>query len=445
MAWTPALPALLLSLSNPVAAGVVTVGPPGSGAAFEDIQSAIDASLPGDTIRVAEGSYAPFDLDKGLTIVGAGPTATIVEVAPGVSDAITAHIHDVPAGFAAIVMSVGLRGAPTLCFLDPCAATVVVRDCEASVVLHDVDVEDVDPEENSELILERNGRVVLSRLDVTGIDDLAPAGSSYFRPAIQVDQTSLTIVESRILGGRASSGPGQDAIEVEGSTLEVVRSEVRGGRGGTILTLQSVGQPGGAGIVARSSTVVLDGGPGSVIGGGDGGLYFGFLPGGPGAGASAVEALSGASVRWTSVDLVFEPGATPNGPTAPPVFVGSGASSTVFHAPSASLGFGAGSAPLGGTALLDARGEPLDLLLLFLTVSVGPDVLFAGVEGVFHLAAIPLLDMGIYTLDGNGQLSLPLAIPPNPNLVGLPVVMQAIEVDLAGSRWTNPAMFAVGA
>lgn len=58
-----------------------TVGVPGT-AQFTQIQPAINAAAPGDVILVGPGSFNPFLLDKGLTIVGAGnapgPSATSI-------------------------------------------------------------------------------------------------------------------------------------------------------------------------------------------------------------------------------------------------------------------------------------------------------------------------------------------------------------------------------
>ena len=57
------------------------VGPVGSGAAFTDIQDAIDAAPSGSTIIVLGGSYSGFSIaDKELSIVGTGGRSGIVTV-----------------------------------------------------------------------------------------------------------------------------------------------------------------------------------------------------------------------------------------------------------------------------------------------------------------------------------------------------------------------------
>lgn len=74
--------AILLALSAPLAAQAAELRVPGD---FCRIQQALDAAAPGDTVRVAAGIYAgPGNraLDtrgKALTLLGAGPGATVLD------------------------------------------------------------------------------------------------------------------------------------------------------------------------------------------------------------------------------------------------------------------------------------------------------------------------------------------------------------------------------
>ena len=50
------------------------------GADFTDIQAAIDGASPGDLIRVEPGTYSPFSLGFGLTILASDPSGAAVSV-----------------------------------------------------------------------------------------------------------------------------------------------------------------------------------------------------------------------------------------------------------------------------------------------------------------------------------------------------------------------------
>lgn len=64
---------------------------------FAAIQEAIDAAAPGDVVLVEAGNYAPFVLDKGLTILGRRPgpgtVGTLVSWYPTFG---TSRVHDIP-------------------------------------------------------------------------------------------------------------------------------------------------------------------------------------------------------------------------------------------------------------------------------------------------------------------------------------------------------------
>ncbi len=63
-------------------ANALCVNPSGTGGCYAQVQAAIDAASPGDTINIAAGTYYPFGITKdNLTLIGAGITQT--RIIPG--------------------------------------------------------------------------------------------------------------------------------------------------------------------------------------------------------------------------------------------------------------------------------------------------------------------------------------------------------------------------
>src|SRR3954468_22195643 len=68
-AFVLAIGAILFPMASASASTVCTPGPPTCD--FSDIQSAVNAAAPGDTIEVATGTYTAAVIDKPLTLEGA--------------------------------------------------------------------------------------------------------------------------------------------------------------------------------------------------------------------------------------------------------------------------------------------------------------------------------------------------------------------------------------
>src|SRR6185436_16079297 len=86
MSLLPRLPrasllAALLALAPLAHAGILTVGPAGSGAQFTEIQAAVDAALDDDVILVRPGTYAAVVVDKPLRILGDGTGVVRIDAA----------------------------------------------------------------------------------------------------------------------------------------------------------------------------------------------------------------------------------------------------------------------------------------------------------------------------------------------------------------------------
>lgn len=135
-----ALVALALVPSLPLA-DTLLVGPPGSGAPFDSIAQAVAAAQPGDTVCVLPGAYTgteTIDIDKPLTLLGAGSAQTTYQslpIFPG-SSTLPLHVHDLGAGEEARVAGLLLKAQLLGGIVGP--AALVVADCAGPVVLADV-------------------------------------------------------------------------------------------------------------------------------------------------------------------------------------------------------------------------------------------------------------------------------------------------------------------
>jgi len=73
----PRVSLALALLSTVAAAGVLTVGPVGSGAQFTQIQAAVNAAHEDDVLLVRAGTYQRVTVDKPLRILGVEPGVII--------------------------------------------------------------------------------------------------------------------------------------------------------------------------------------------------------------------------------------------------------------------------------------------------------------------------------------------------------------------------------
>jgi pectin methylesterase-like acyl-CoA thioesterase len=69
--------AVLAALTPLAAAGILTVGPVGSGAQFRQIQAAVNAAHEDDVLLVRAGTYQRVTVDKPLRILGVEPGVII--------------------------------------------------------------------------------------------------------------------------------------------------------------------------------------------------------------------------------------------------------------------------------------------------------------------------------------------------------------------------------
>jgi len=116
-----ALAADATALAAPLSAQAATLKVCPAGCTYTQIQDAITAAHPGDTISVGAGTYNRFSVDRNLTISGAGPTLTIVDGqatgtvgAVTVSAGVTATIKNLQVTDGSAVKGGGIQNDGTL-------------------------------------------------------------------------------------------------------------------------------------------------------------------------------------------------------------------------------------------------------------------------------------------------------------------------------------------
>ncbi len=120
-------------------AGVLVVGPPGSGAAFSDVQPAIDAAQPGDTILVLAGSYGPANIAKPLQILGVGSNRVTLT---GPDTAPVLEVSAIPAGETLVVAGIDFQAESVFFSVQQVMARI--QGNAGTIVLQDVRLDDVE-------------------------------------------------------------------------------------------------------------------------------------------------------------------------------------------------------------------------------------------------------------------------------------------------------------
>ncbi|MEM7202648.1 MAG: hypothetical protein AAF628_20435 [Planctomycetota bacterium] len=248
-----ALAALCVALAPCASAQTTWVVSSYGGAQFTQVQPAVDAAAPGDTILVQPGFYSAVTIDKGVLVLASQARMTTLLGA-------NITVRDVPAGQRAVV-----RGFITMLRSGP-AAEIEVRDCAGSVHLdrlratHVVDI--------------RRSPHVSLRDVTTAVGEL------------HVEDSTVTATDCRFRGATVSMN--QYGLFCRNSQVTAAGCQFRGGDGNPFQPVPWEG-------------VLLDGGL-LVLAGTDSVVAAGTSPFAPTLGTSAIEARSGT--------LTIDPGVT---------------------------------------------------------------------------------------------------------------------------------------
>lgn len=260
--------------SRPVLADVLTVGPSGSGASFTEIQPAIDAAQPGDTVLVAAGNYAPFVLDKALSVIGAGSTSTSV-VAPSIAGADTAAIEVRGLAQGSVATIAGMLALGSFADVDTPAASILglvqLVDNAGQVILHGVAARLV-PAAGSPAAQD-------FALNIANCALVQVSEGEYLdgRPSARIEGSQVWLNGTTIVGCQPPVYMSGLACELIESTLYLSRTSIQGGKGSWYITDffgSPATTPGGVGVKCSNSTLKRVGGPGAEIRGGNGGSYY---------------------------------------------------------------------------------------------------------------------------------------------------------------------------
>jgi len=391
----------VFAIALPAAADVLTVGPPGSGAQFAQIQAAIDAAADDDVILVKPGSYQAIALDKSVRILADGTGTVRVP---------TVAIANTAAGGETVLSGVTIDVHPA----------VRLSDCAGTVVLEDIHISG--DEEGPGVRIQNCQRALLLGSRIISAGRPGPSRTG----AVVAQDSELWLANTEILGSGdcCFSTSGAHGIELVNSTLHAWRSRIRGGTGAA--KQDGSYADGGTAIKAVGSTVNLLGGPTSEVSGGSGYEEFLFgdqnYPGGPGLD------LAQFSQARIQAGLPLRGGFDGRGEVRAPAIVEDGTSSHTFD-PKVfpTLVASAQQVQLGSSFTVTAEGNPGGYQVLFLSLRTGPTSTPRGVDGFGLLDRTNLFKVASEVLPGAGTTTVPVNVPSTTALLGATLFFQAAE------------------
>ena len=210
----------------------ITVGPPGSGATYQQISAAVAAAPPGAQILVQGGSYDPFVITQSGSIVRVGTIPSVIEWPVG-STAAAIEVSQLPAG--QTVRLSGLSLDPTT---NSSAPRIHLHQCAGRVELLDVvsgaqaftSATNVD---EAVLLAEDCDAVYLQSCTLHGSSPPSQAAWQRASTGLDVRNSKVWCNACSIRGGHGWDGYGGDGISAaSGSFVHLSRTTVIGGSGG---------------------------------------------------------------------------------------------------------------------------------------------------------------------------------------------------------------------
>jgi hypothetical protein len=433
----------------------------GAGRAFAEIQAAIDAAAPGDTIFVAPGTYDVFTLQKPLSILGAGSGSVLVRDPDG---ALGCVVSNLPIGTQTVLAGFELGGPaePSLSFANP--DRLRIWNCFGRVTLHDLRAAMTQPQSYSPRILSVEDclQVIVSRSQLLGTS-VGPGGQIPLHAIdsdiwvvdceLRAGDNPLGTLESNPFGFTLFGGNhGSPGLRLYNSSARVARSAIVGGRGGVRVMFGSLFFPeiGGPALVTALSDCTIAGGPENLLRGGDAppapmpGFPYATLTSG-GAAYQPDATVSFGTVAPSSViaaaDVVLEGGVNHLGVTAS-AFGAPAVALTVEPLARPTLRVADAQPPQGTSTALEFAGpaNSVQRAHAALALTNGDPLPFGSL--VLPLSAWPVATAA---LNGAGLARVPLAIPASPTLAGTPVWLQSVSLAAGHVALSEPAVLVIGA